>query len=87
MCDISCAMVKSPTFEAKKPIGIGLRPSLWERIDRYAADQRKSRNQVIEDVLTAHIPCVADFRKSEETARHTEPSSPSSGDVEFSDGR
>ena len=65
-------MVNSPTFEAKKAIGIGLRPSLWARIDAYAADQRKSRNQVIEDVLTAHVPCVADFRKTHENPPTTE---------------
>lgn len=70
-CDISCAMVKSPTFEPKKAIGVGLRPSLWERIDAYAAAQRKSRNQVIEDVLSAHIPCVADFTKTHEYSPET----------------
>ena len=65
-------MVKSPTFEAKKAIGVGLRPSLWERIDRYAAHQGKSRNQVIEDALNAQIPCVANFQNSEESTRITE---------------
>ncbi len=57
-------MVKSATFEAKRPIGIGLRPSLWERIDRWAEAQGKSRNQVVEEILAAHIPVLPDFRKS-----------------------
>jgi len=49
-------MVKSSTFERKKPIGIGLRPKLWARIDAYAEAVGKSRSQVIEEVLIAHIP-------------------------------
>lgn len=62
-------MVKSPTFEPKKAIGVGLRPSLWERIDAYAADQGKSRAQVIEEVLTANIPVVPELRKSQDSSR------------------
>lgn len=65
-------MVKSPTFEPKKAIGIGLRPSLWERIDRFAAEQRKSRNQVIEEVLSLHIPAASDSSKSGENPRNSE---------------
>lgn len=69
-------MVNSPTFEAKKAIGIGLRPSLWRRIDDYAADQGKSRNQVIEETLTANIPVVANLRKSQNSS----PTAPTWGD-------
>lgn len=58
-------MVKSTTFEPKKAIGVGLRPSLWNRIDRYAETQGKSRAQVIEEVLAAHIPVVRDLRETE----------------------
>lgn len=65
-------MVKSPTFEPKKAIGIGLRPSLWERIDRFAAHQKKSRNQVIEEVLTLHVPVVADSSKTDPNPRDSE---------------
>jgi predicted DNA-binding protein len=61
-------MVKSPTFEPKKAIGIGLRPTLWERIDAYAAEQGKSRAQVIEETLAAHIPVVSNLRKSQESS-------------------
>ena len=61
--------VKSSTFEPKKAIGIGLRPSLWDRIDRYAEFTGLSRNSIIEAVLTAHIPVVADFRNSEQNHR------------------
>lgn len=65
-------MVNSPTFEAKKAIGVGLRPSLWERIDRFAAAQGKSRAQVIEEVLSLHIPVVPAFRNSGEKKRDAE---------------
>lgn len=56
-------MVKTSNFEPKKPIGIGLRPSLWERIDRYAKAQGKSRNMVIEEVLSLHIPVIDDSNR------------------------
>lgn len=65
-------MVKSPTFEPKKAIGIGLRPALWRRIDAYAEAQGKSSNLVIEQILDAQIPAVADLRKTQEDSRKTE---------------
>ena len=65
-------MVKSTTFEPKKAIGIGLRPSLWQRIDAFANRQGKSRNQVIEDILTLHIPVDPDFRYSNGAVRKSE---------------
>lgn len=66
-------MVKSATFEPKKAIGVGLRPSLWERIDRWAEYQGKSRAMVIEEILTAHVPLVPDFRKAGETSHDAQP--------------
>lgn len=54
--------------EAKKGIGIGLRPSLWERIDAYAELQGKSRTQVVEAILEAHIPCAPDSRKTQQSS-------------------
>jgi hypothetical protein len=65
-------MVNSPSFEAKKAIGVGLRPSLWMRIDAYAADQGKSRAQVIEEILMANIPVVSTLRKSQDSSRTAE---------------
>ncbi len=50
--------------ENKVPRGIALRPPLWERIDTIADAQDKSRNEVIEAVLEAHIPSLPDFRNS-----------------------
>lgn len=73
-------MVNSPTFEAKKAIGIGLRPWLWKRIDDYAASQGKSRAQVIEETLTANIPVVENLRKSQESSTAKKDS------VRFTDG-
>lgn len=57
--------MKSTSFEPKKAIGIGLRPSLWRRIDAFAEVQGKSRNQVIEEVLSLHVPVPGDSRKSQ----------------------
>lgn len=65
-------MVKSATFEPKKAIGVGLRPSLWERIDRFAEASGKSRNQVIEEILTLYIPAAGNFTTSEQNATMTE---------------
>ena len=67
-------MVKSATFEPKKAIGIGLRPSLWQRIDAFADAQGKSRNQVIEEILNLHIPAARDLRKTHENVRKAQDS-------------
>lgn len=69
---LPCVKVKSSTFQAKKAIGVGLRPSLWERIDRWAEHTGQSRNAVIEAVLTAHIPDVADLRETQENHRRSQ---------------
>lgn len=46
--------------ERKHPGGIALKPSLWELIDRIADAQDKSRNQVMEEVLSLHVPALSD---------------------------
>lgn len=57
-------MLKRNRREKKKPGGIALKPSLWARIDRLAEAQDKSRNEVMEEVLSLHVPHVGDFNKS-----------------------
>lgn len=65
--------IKSPTYEPKVGRGIGLKPSLWQRIDDYAEQQCKSRNQVIEEVLTAYIPIVPDLHNPRESSQDAQP--------------
>lgn len=55
--------------ERKQAGGIALRPDLWRRIERVADEQEKSRNQVMEEVLSLHVPAVPDSQKMGET-RH-----------------
>lgn len=49
---------KSYPSDRKVGRGVGLRPSLWARIDAYAETQGKNRNQVIEELLNAYIPAL-----------------------------
>ena len=59
------AVKKASKRQPKVPGGIALRPTLWERIDRLAEAQDKSRNQVMEEVLSLHLPVDHDFRKGD----------------------
>lgn len=65
-------MRKRVNRELKKPGGIALRPSLWARIDELADAQDKSRNQVMEEVLSLHLPSLAGSRNSHEDTRESE---------------
>lgn len=58
--------------EPKKARGIALRPSLWRRIDAVAERQQKSRNEVMEEVLSLHVPAVDDFRNERVNSREYE---------------
>jgi hypothetical protein len=59
------------TKEPKVSGGIALRPVLWERIRRLAERDEKSRNQVMEECLSVHLPHVDDLRKSEHNPQST----------------
>lgn len=63
---LTSEMAKYHKRENKEPRGVGLSPSVWARIEAVAENQEKSLSQVIEDVLTLHLPVVRDFRKSEQ---------------------
>lgn len=56
---------KSTSRERKMPGGIALKPSLWRRIEMVAEADGKSKNEVMEEVLSAHVPRIQDFRKSQ----------------------
>lgn len=58
--------------QRKQPGGIALKPALWERIERLAAEQGKSKNEVMEAVLELHLPAVASFGNSREHALDAE---------------
>jgi hypothetical protein len=47
---------KTTTREKKMPGGIALKPSLWRRIEQIAEADGKSKNEVMEEVLSAHVP-------------------------------
>lgn len=52
--------------------GISLLPAIWARIDRLAAAQDKSRSEVVEEVLSLHLPVIADLRKTEDNSQPSE---------------
>jgi len=64
--------VKQSSRERKVPGGIALRPSLWARVDALAEAHGKSRNQVMEETLSLHLPIANDLRKSQAETRGTE---------------
>ena len=43
--------------------GISLLPALWARIDRLAEAQEKSRSEVVEEVLSLHLPEMDAWRR------------------------
>ena len=65
-------MAKQP----KKAGGIALRPALWQRIERLADAQDKSKNEVMEAVLEMYLPAVPDFVNEREI-------SPMNGKLEY----
>lgn len=52
--------------------GISLLPALWARIDRLAEAQEKSRSEIVEEVLSLHLPAVVNFRKSDENTQRVD---------------
>ena len=58
--------------ERKKPGGIALRPALWRRIEALAERQGKSKNEVMEEVLSLHLPVAQDFEILREDSRNIE---------------
>lgn len=51
--------------ERRVPSGISLLPSVWERVDKLAESQEKSRSQVVEEVLSLHLPCAANSQEAD----------------------
>lgn len=49
--------------EKKVASGIALKPSLWARIDGLAILHEKSRNQVMEEILSIHVPSAVEINK------------------------
>lgn len=58
--------------ERKQPGGIALKPTLWERIERVAAAQGKSKNEVMEAVLDLHVPDTRHFGNQRENSHDDE---------------
>lgn len=63
-------MPNKGTHERKLPGGIALKPSLWARVDRLATAQKKSRNQVMEEVLSLYLPDVPEVRNLQEESQY-----------------
>jgi predicted transcriptional regulator len=54
----------------KKPMGIALRPDLWERIDAAAEELGQSRNAVMESVLLERFPAASHSQNSDGLCEH-----------------